>query len=214
MSNSVSSPHPAPLPTGEGKRNLPHIAVLVSGRGSNLQALIDAAKHADFPGTLALVLSNRREAFALTRAASAGIETAIIDHREFPSRDGFDAAMHQCLLDHFIDFVCLAGFMRILTPAFVAQWEGRMVNIHPSLLPKFKGLHTHQAALDAGETEHGCSIHWVTPELDSGTVIARASVPVEPGDTAETLAARVLTQENLLYPDTLKTILPAVTKRA
>ena len=183
------------------------VAVLISGRGSNLQALIDAARTPAYPATLALVLSNTPDAQGLTRARDAGIETVVLSHRDFPTRDAFDAAMHQTLIDHQIDFICLAGFMRILTPGFVAGWQGRMVNIHPSLLPKHKGLHTHQAALDAGDTEHGCTIHWVTAELDSGATIAQARVPILKEDTAETLAARVLIEENKLYPETLQRLL-------
>lgn len=183
------------------------VAVLVSGRGSNLQSLIDAASSPDYPAAIALVISSKADAYALTRAAQAGIKTATIEQQDFPSRDAFDAALHQLLLDHGIGFVCLAGFMRILTAGFVARWQDRMINIHPSLLPKFKGLHTHQAALDAGETEHGCSIHWVTAELDSGAIIAQTHVPVMAGDTAETLAARVLVQENILYPQILASLL-------
>lgn len=186
------------------------IAVLVSGRGSNLQALIDAEPNDAY--SIALVLSNKPDAYALERASRAGIPTAVIEHAAHPTREAFDAAMHESLLAHRIDFICLAGFMRILTPAFVAKWEGRMVNIHPSLLPKFKGLHTHQAALDAGEAEHGCTIHWVTAELDAGPIIAQARVPVLPHDTAGTLAARVLEQENRLYPETIIELLE--TKRS
>lgn len=181
-------------------------AVLVSGRGSNLQALIDAAQADDYPATIALVLSNKPDAYALERAKKAGIPTALVEHRNYPTREAFDAAMHDILTLHGIEFVCLAGFMRILTPVFVELWRGRMINIHPSLLPKYKGLHTHQSALDAGDAEHGCSVHWVTPDLDSGPLIAQARVPVNPGDTAETLAARVLVQENILYPKILREI--------
>lgn len=185
----------------------PRIAVLASGRGSNLQSLIDAARARDFPATLALVLCNRPEAYALTRARDAGIETVLIEHSAYPTRETFDDAMHKTLTAHRIDFVCLAGFMRILSAGFVAKWEGRMINIHPSLLPKFKGLHTHQAALDAGETEHGCTIHWVTEQLDSGAIIAVARVPVMPNDTADSLAARVLIEENKLYPEILRQLM-------
>jgi phosphoribosylglycinamide formyltransferase-1 len=183
------------------------IAVLVSGRGSNLQALIDAAQAPSYPGEIALVLSNKEDAYALERARMAQIDTAVIRHRDYPTREAFDAAMQDVLLSHRIDFVCLAGFMRILTPEFVARWAGRMVNIHPSLLPKFKGLDTHARALQAGESEHGCSVHWVVPELDSGPLIAQARVPVLAGDTPETLAARVLVEENTLYPDIVRKLL-------
>lgn len=183
------------------------VAVLVSGRGSNLQALIDAARTPSYPAQIVLVLSNSPDAYGLTRAQDAGIATAIVNHRDHATRDAFDAAMHQVLLAHDVGFICLAGFMRILTPGFTQAWEGRMINIHPSLLPKFKGLHTHQAALDAGESEHGCTIHWVSEQLDSGTTIAQARVPVLAGDTADTLAARVLAEENILYPATLERLL-------
>jgi phosphoribosylglycinamide formyltransferase-1 len=185
----------------------PRIAVLVSGRGSNLQALMDAARDATFPGEIALVLSNKDDAYGLTRARDAGIATEIVRHRDFPTRETFDAALDERLRAHNIEFVCLAGFMRILTPEFVAKWEGRMVNIHPSLLPEFKGLDTHARALAAGVAEHGCSVHWVTPELDSGPIIAQARVKVMPEDTAETLAARVLAEENRLYPKAVREIL-------
>lgn len=185
----------------------PRIAVLASGRGSNLQALIDATRARDFPARIALVLCNNPEAYALTRARDACIDTALIEHRTYPTREAFDAAMHDTLTAHRIDFICLAGFMRILSPWFVMQWEGRMINIHPSLLPKFKGLHTHQAALDAGESEHGCTIHWVSEQLDSGAIIAQARVPVLPNDTADSLAARVLIEENKLYPEILRQLM-------
>lgn len=183
------------------------IAVLVSGRGSNLQALIDACRDPAYPAQIVLVLSNIPDAYGLTRAREAGIDTAIVDHRDHATRDAFDAAMHQVLLVHDVEFICLAGFMRILTPGFTQAWAGKMINIHPSLLPKFKGLRTHQAALDAGESEHGCTIHWVTAELDSGAVIAQAHVPILANDTADTLATRVLAEENKLYPATLEQLL-------
>jgi len=183
------------------------IAVPVSGRGSNLQALIDAAKAPDYPASIALVLSNKPDAYALERARAAGIATETVEHKDFPTRETFDNAMHKILLSYRIDFVCLAGFMRILTPGFVRQWDRKMINIHPSLLPKFKGLHTHQAALDAGGTEHGCTVHWVTPDLDSGPMVGQIRVPVLPGDTAEILGARVLEEENRLYPTALRAVL-------
>lgn len=183
------------------------IAVLVSGRGSNLQALIDAAHSDDFPATIALVLSNKQDAYALKRASDAGIATEVILHTPYATREAFDAAMHETLLAHRIEFICLAGFMRILSPWFVEAWQGRMINIHPSLLPKFKGLDTHARAIKAGETEHGCTIHWVTPELDSGAIIAQARIPILENDTAESLGARVLAEENLLYPTTLKSLM-------
>jgi phosphoribosylglycinamide formyltransferase-1 len=190
---SERSPHPK-------KR----VAVLVSGRGSNLQALIDAAHAPGYPGAIVLVLSNRSDAYALTRACEAGIATAVLRHGDFANREALDAAIDKTLGAHAIDVVCLAGFMRILTPGFVAKWQGKMINIHPSLLPKFKGLDTHARVLEARETEHGCTVHWVVPELDSGEIIAQARVPVLPGDTPETLAARVLAEENRIYPEALR----------
>ncbi|TRO95606.1 phosphoribosylglycinamide formyltransferase [Glycocaulis profundi] len=180
--------------------------VLISGRGSNLQALIDAAA-ADpaFPAEIALVISNRPGAGGLERAAKAGIATATIDHKDYEGREVFDAALHDALTEAGIELVCLAGFMRILTPGFVARWEGRMLNIHPSLLPKYKGVDTHARALAAGDTVHGCSVHYVTAELDDGPVIAQAEVPVLKGDTPETLADRVLEAEHRLYPQAWRT---------
>jgi phosphoribosylglycinamide formyltransferase 1 len=180
--------------------------VLISGRGSNLQALIDAAA-ADpaFPAEITLVISNRPGAGGLDRAAQAGIATATIDHKDHETREAFDAALHEALSEAGVELVCLAGFMRILTPGFVARWEGRMLNIHPSLLPKYKGVDTHARALAAGDTVHGCSVHYVTAELDDGPVIAQAEVPVLKGDTPETLAGRVLEAEHRLYPQAWRT---------
>lgn len=183
------------------------IAVLISGGGSNLQALIDACKEEEFPARIALVLSNKADAYGLKRAAEAGITTRIISHKDFPDRDSFDAAMHQALTQAGIEFVCLAGFMRLLTAGFVNQWMGRMINIHPSLLPSFKGIHTHAAALQAGVKIHGCTVHHVVPEMDAGPIIIQAAVPVLSGDSPETLGARVLAAEHIIYPLALKTVL-------
>ena len=175
------------------------VVVLISGSGSNLQALIDA-QCADSPYRIAAVISNVDEAFGLERARRAGIPAQVLSHRNFPDRGAFDQAL-AALIDRFEPgLVVLAGFMRILTPQFVSRYAGRMMNIHPSLLPRFRGLHTHQRALDAGETEHGASVHFVTEELDGGPVIVQARVPVLRGDDADTLAARVLTQEHRIYP--------------
>ena len=179
------------------------VAALISGRGSNLQALIDAAEDPAYPAEIMLVVSNRPGAYGLERAKAAGIPALTIDHREYASRDDFDLAVHEALVAAGAQMVALAGFMRILTPGFVSKWEGRMVNIHPSLLPKFKGVDTHRRALEAGETRHGCSVHYVTAELDDGPVIDQAEVGVLPGDTPETLAARVLEAEHALYPRAL-----------
>jgi phosphoribosylglycinamide formyltransferase-1 len=195
------------MPSHSQKTN---IGVLISGRGSNLQELINAAKSPDYPAHIAVVISNQPDAYGLTRAHDAGIATQVISHHDYPTREAFDEAMHQQLLAHGIEFVCLAGFMRILSAEFVAKWRGRMINIHPSLLPKFKGLHTHERAIAEGESEHGCTIHWVTTELDSGDIIAQSRVAILPDDTPDTLAARVLEQENQLYPDTLASVLRAL----
>ncbi len=175
------------------------IVVLISGGGTNLQAIIDAARN-DLPVDIRAVISNRPDAYGLQRAEKAGIPTAVLDHREFNSREAFDQALAALIDEYQPDLVLLAGFMRILTPDFVRHYHGRMLNIHPSLLPRFQGLNTHQRALDASEEEHGASIHFVTEELDGGPVILQARVPVLPGDDAETLAARVLEKEHIIYP--------------
>ena len=175
------------------------LVVLISGGGTNLQALIDAAA-AGQPFAIAGVVSNRPDAFGLTRAARAGIRTAIVDHTCYPDRESFEVALADCVDRFAPQLVCLAGFMRILTPGFVGHYRGRMLNIHPSLLPRYRGLHTHQRAIDAGDAEHGATVHFVTEELDGGPRIVRARVPVRPDDTAEVLAARVLEQEHRIYP--------------
>lgn len=175
-------------------------AILISGRGSNMSALIEAARAADFPAEIALALSDNGEAAGLAAAKKAGVATAAVDRKIYAGRGEFEAAM-QALLDiHRIELVCLAGFMRILSEGFVRAWQGRMINIHPSLLPAFKGLHTHERALAAGVAEHGCTAHYVVPELDAGPVICQARVPVLAGDTAQTLGARVLAEEHRVYP--------------
>ncbi|WP_295516108.1 phosphoribosylglycinamide formyltransferase [uncultured Pseudomonas sp.] len=173
------------------------VVVLISGHGSNLQALIDAARP---PVRIAAVIANRAEAYGLERARQAGIATAVIDHREHADRESFDAALAASIDDQGADLVVLAGFMRILTPAFVRRYQGRLLNIHPSLLPLYKGLHTHQRALDAGDAWHGCSVHFVTEELDGGPVALQSRVPVRVDDTPESLATRVHAAEHLLYP--------------
>ncbi|WP_189573672.1 phosphoribosylglycinamide formyltransferase [Marinobacter zhanjiangensis] len=178
----------------------PRILVLASGSGTNLQALIEASRERDFPGDIVAVGSNRPQAFALERAAQAGIETFTVDHTRYETREAFDNALRLELERRQPDLVVLAGFMRILTEDFVRAFQGRMINVHPSLLPRYRGLNTHQRALDAGDEVHGVSIHFVTEDLDGGPVIARAEVPVRPGDTAETLAERVQAREHLLYP--------------
>ena len=182
----------------------PRVGILISGRGSNMVSLVEAARADGFPAEIALVLSNVPGAGGLDRAKEFGIATATVDHRAFNrDREAFERAMDEVLRLNQIDLVVLAGFMRIMTPWFVRRWEGRMINIHPSLLPLFKGTHTHAQALAAGVTEHGCSVHFVVPELDAGPVIMQARVPVLPGDDEDALAARVLVQEHLLYPRAL-----------
>ncbi len=180
------------------------VAVLISGKGSNLQALIDAARMPDYPAQLVLVISNNPEAFGLKRAEDAGITTVVINHKEYASREAFDDAMHVELLKHDIQLVCLAGFMRLLSERFVKRWEGRMLNIHPSLLPDFKGAHAVRDALTAGEKETGCSVHIVTPQMDSGEVLMQARVSILPDDTEESLRARIHEEEHRIYPEALK----------
>ncbi len=183
------------------------VAVLISGRGSNMVALIDAAKAADFPAEIVLVISNRPDAPGLARASDAGIPTIVVDHAGFAQdRERFERALDAELRAHQIDLVCLAGFMRMLTPWFVARWSGRLLNIHPALLPDFKGLNTHRRALAAGVKQHGATVHFVVPEMDSGPVIAQEAVPVLDGDTEETLAARVLAAEHRIYPQALRAV--------
>ena len=183
------------------------VVVLISGSGSNLQALIDAAAGPRWPGKIVLVLSNRADAFGLERARGAGIATAVIEHGAFAGREQFDQAMMAAIDAQSPDLVVLAGFMRILTPDFVRHYRGRLLNIHPSLLPLYPGLHTHQRAIEAGDREAGASVHFVTEELDGGPVIVQARVPVEPGDTADMLASRVLREEHRIYPLAAKLLL-------
>ncbi|NGP17596.1 phosphoribosylglycinamide formyltransferase [Devosia chinhatensis] len=180
------------------------VAILISGRGSNMSALIEAAKAPDYPAEIVGVLSNKAAAPGLDIAASHGIATASLAQSKFPIREMFEDTMTQILESWGTDIVCLAGFMRILDESFVDHWLGRMINIHPSLLPTYKGLHTHERALADGATEHGCSVHFVTPGLDEGPVILQAKVPVLAGDTAATLSARVLVEEHRIYPEALR----------
>ncbi|WP_175719338.1 phosphoribosylglycinamide formyltransferase [Burkholderia anthina] len=176
------------------------LVILISGRGSNMEAIVRACAQERWPAEIAAVIANRPDAAGLAFAASHGVATAVVDHRSFDGRDSFDAAL-AAEIDRFApDLVVLAGFMRILTPDFVRRYEGRLLNIHPSLLPSFKGIHTHQQALDAGVALHGASVHFVIPELDSGAIVAQGAVPVRAGDDAAALARRVLTVEHVLYP--------------
>ncbi|KKC34751.1 phosphoribosylglycinamide formyltransferase [Devosia psychrophila] len=182
------------------------VAILISGRGSNMSALIEAAKAPDYPAEIVGVLSNRAAAPGLEIAASHGIATASLAQSRFPSRDMFEDIMTQMLESWDVDIVCLAGFMRILGEDFVTRWAGKMINIHPSLLPLYKGLHTHERALADGAKVHGCTVHFVTPGLDEGAPILQAEVPVLPGDTPESLSARVLIEEHRIYPEALRTL--------
>ena len=177
-----------------------NVVVLISGSGSNLQALIDSIAQDGNPARIAAVICNRADAYGLVRAQNAGIPTRVLDHKQFDGREAFDAALIEAIDGFDPQLVVLAGFMRILTGDFVRHYEGRLLNIHPSLLPKFKGLHTHQRALEAGDREHGCSVHFVTEELDGGPLVVQAVVPVESDDSAQTLAQRVHTQEHRIYP--------------
>jgi len=182
------------------------VAVLISGRGSNLQALIDACAKPGFPAEITRVIANRADAAGLQRAASAGIATAIIPHRDYKSREDFDTALDAALRAAGVDLVCLAGFMRLLTPGFVARWHDRLINIHPSLLPAFPGLDTHARALAQGVRFTGCTVHFVRAEMDNGPIIVQAAVPVLTGDDADRLAARVLEAEHRAYPLALRLI--------
>jgi phosphoribosylglycinamide formyltransferase 1 len=181
------------------------VAILISGRGSNMAALIDAAKDNTYPAEISLVVSNVPGAGGLDTARAAGIEAAVIDHKQFgKDRAAFEHALQAVLEQHRIEIVCLAGFMRILTAEFVAKWQGRMLNIHPALLPAFKGLDTHRRALEAKVRKHGATVHFVVPEMDSGPIVLQGAVEVRPDDTEATLAARVLEVEHRIYPDALK----------
>jgi phosphoribosylglycinamide formyltransferase 1 len=176
------------------------VGILISGRGSNMMALVEAARAADYPAEIATVVSSRPDAPGLAWAMAQRLPTLALDHKAYPSREAFDEAMHAALTAASVEIVALAGFMRIQSAAFVAKWSGRQLNIHPSLLPLFKGLHPHKQALDAGVRISGCTVHFVTEEMDAGPIVAQAAVPVGTTDTAETLAARILVAEHKLYP--------------
>ncbi len=176
------------------------VVILISGRGSNMEALLAAVARGELPVRVAAVISNRPDAKGLETAAAQGVPTAVVDHKAHAGREAFDAALAECIDGYAPDLVVLAGFMRILTEGFVRHYEGRLLNIHPSLLPSFPGLHTHQRALDEGVRIHGCTVHFVTPALDHGPVVVQAAVPVLDGDDEATLAARVLQQEHIVYP--------------
>lgn len=184
--------------------SLPSIVVLISGSGSNLQAIIDAVEAGKINGKINAVISNKADAYGLTRADNVDIANFVLNHKEYDSRENYDAAVMAKIDEFKPDVVVLAGFMRILTAGFVEHFKGKLVNIHPSLLPKYQGLDTHQRAIDAGDEEHGCSVHFVTEELDGGPVILQAKVPLFNDDTADTLAQRVHVQEHLIYPMVVK----------
>jgi phosphoribosylglycinamide formyltransferase 1 len=179
------------------------VGVLISGRGSNMAALVEAARDPAYPAEIVCVVSNRRDAPGLKFAQDQNIPTHVIDHKNFASRESFDAALNDYLQSQKLDLIACAGFMRVMTSALLEPWAGKMINIHPSLLPLYKGTNTHERALADGAKVHGCSVHYVTEELDGGPVIAQAEVPVLPGDTPETLSARVLAEEHKLYPKAL-----------
>ena len=181
-------------------------AILISGRGSNMMSLVEAAARRDFPAEVVAVIANRPDAAGLAWAAARGIATRVVDHTAYPSRPAFEAELHAALMETGCTIVCLAGFMRVLTAGFVDRWQGRLLNIHPSLLPSFRGLHTHEAALAAGVKIAGCTVHFVVPEMDAGPIIAQAAVPVLDGDTPDTLAARILAAEHRLYPHALRLV--------
>jgi len=176
------------------------IVVLISGSGSNLQAIIDACKIEGYPGKVVGVIANKADVFGLTRAENANISNQVLSHKDYDSRESYDQALMQSIDQYDADLVVLAGFMRILTPAFVQHYSGKLLNIHPSLLPKYQGLNTHQRAIDAGDQEHGVSVHFVTEELDGGPVILQAKVPIFPEDNADDLAKRIHVQEHMIYP--------------
>jgi phosphoribosylglycinamide formyltransferase-1 len=181
-------------------------AILISGRGSNMRSLIEAARAPDFPAEIALIASNRPDAPGLAVAKQAGIATAAVDHKIYAGRAEFEGSLQKLLDIHRIELICLAGFMRMFTPGFVERWRGRMINIHPALLPTYRGLHTHERALADGVKIHGCTVHFVVPGMDEGPIIAQAAIAVRDDDTAETLAARVLEQEHILYPQALRIV--------
>lgn len=182
------------------------VGVLISGRGSNLASLIEASREPSYPAEIVLVLSNKADAYGLVRAKEAGIATRVVSHKGFPSREEFDAVITDALKEARVDLVCNAGFMRLHSAAFVREWSGRQLNIHPSLLPAFRGLHPQARALEAGVRVSGATVHFVSEEMDAGPIVAQGAVPVLPGDTEESLSARILAMEHRLYPLALKLV--------
>ena len=182
------------------------VGILISGRGSNMAALVEAAQHPEFPAEVRCVVANRPDAKGLDFAREHGIPAILVDHKAYASKAEFEAAVTDALVAHDVDFVCLAGFMRIVSPGFIERWHNRLINIHPSLLPSYKGLHTHERALADGVKLTGCTVHFVRAEMDVGPIVAQAAVPVIAGDTPDSLAARILTAEHRLYPLALRLI--------
>ncbi len=182
------------------------IAVLISGGGTNLQALIDACANADYPVEIALVISNKADAYGLTRAKNSGIKCTVINHKDFSTREEFDKSMSAEIIASGAEFVCMAGFMRLLSEWFVDEWHNKLINIHPSLLPSFKGVDAQKQAIEFGAKIAGCTVHFVRKEMDAGPIIIQAAVPILPGDTAETLSARILKEEHKCYPEALQLI--------
>ena len=185
------------------------VGILISGRGSNMRALVEAARNPEYPAEIVCVVANKPDAGGLEYARTQGIKAHVVNHKDYTKREEFDAALNDYLQSQKLDLVACAGFMRIMTPVLIAPWQGRMINIHPSLLPLYKGLHTHERALAAGDKEHGCSVHFVTLELDGGPIIAQARVPILSGDTPDMLAERVLVEEHKLYPAALAEVASA-----
>ena len=185
------------------------VGILISGRGSNMRALVEAARNPEYPVEIVCVVANKPDAGGLEYARTQGIKAHVVNHKDYTKREEFDAALNDYLQSQKLDLVACAGFMRIMTPVLIAPWQGRMINIHPSLLPLYKGLHTHERALAAGDKEHGCSVHFVTLELDGGPIIAQARVPILRGDTPDMLADRVLVEEHKLYPMALAKVASA-----
>lgn len=190
------------------------LAVLISGRGSNLQSIIDACRIDGFPAEIKVVISNIPDAYGLVRAQNADVPTRIVSHKDYTTKSDFEQKILDILDEFSVDLVCLAGFMRIISPVLITPWEGRIINIHPSLLPKHKGLHTHERAIAAGDSESGCTIHYVTPGVDEGEIILQRAVPIHPDDTPDTLAARVLEQEHIAYPDAIRRMAAQISKSA
>jgi phosphoribosylglycinamide formyltransferase-1 len=188
------------------------VAILISGRGSNMRSLVEAAREKDFPAEIALVLSNSASAEGLKFAEAQGVATEVVEHRAFPDRESFERAVQAKLEAHKVELVCLAGFMRVLTAWFVEQWRERMLNIHPALLPSYRGLHTHERALADGVKIHGATVHFVSPEMDAGPIVVQAAVPVLDSDTPDSLSARVLAQEHKIYPLALKLVAGGFTR--